>query len=62
MHHGGGFSHGIIFVTNLRISELFLIITRRIAENHGIIFVTILFLCHEFANLRIIPYNHTENR
>ena len=38
--HPGGFSHGIIFlVTNLRISELFLLVTRRIAENHGIIFL-----------------------
>ena len=28
-------NRGIIFVTNLRICELFLIITRRIAEGHG---------------------------
>ena len=28
-------NHGIIFVTNLRICELFLLITRRIAEGHG---------------------------
>ena len=43
-----------LFITNYRIFELILSITRRIAEVTD-------FLCPEFSNCRINTFNHTEN-